>query len=201
MSQHPRRAPFRAVLVLAVTVPATAACGAGLNATTQKFYAPGDGVSRVQNDIRVLNALVVAPASGSSDATISMVVANDGDQPDTIKSIDAGGAGRVEISGAKEIPAHGALGFGAQSATSSALVRGFTGKAGEIVPLRIEFERGGTVSDLRTIVAPADGYYPGFQVTPTGSGFPSPAGSPSMPITPPAGTGGGSPVESPSPSS
>lgn len=197
---HPRRAPYRAILILAVAVPATAACGAGLNATTSKFYAPGDGVSRVQNDIRVLNALVVASPPGGSDATISMVIANSGGQPDTIKSIDAGPAGRVEIQGAKEIPAKGALGFGGQSATSTAVVRGFSGKAGEFVSLRIELERNGTISDLRTIIAPPDGYYRGFEVTPTGSGFPSPAASPPMPVTPPAGTGGGTPVASPSPS-
>jgi hypothetical protein len=194
--RFPARAAIAPVLALAAAT-AAAGCGAGVNATTQKFYAPADGVSRVQGDIRVLNALVVAPAEEGGEggaATIAMVIANDGTRPDRLISVDAGDAGEVVLSGPREIPAKGVLTFAGPTAEATAVIPEFRGHPGEIVSLSFTFERTGVVEGLRTIAVAADGYYEGFAVRPTATSLPTPAGSPVQTPSPTAGLGGGTPV-------
>lgn len=197
MSPTRRRTALLPALVTAI-VPLAAGCGAGNNATTQNFYAPADGVNIVQGEVRVLNALVVGPEAGGSEGTVSMTIANDGLQPDTLREITSD-AGEVEIQGPREIPAKGSLSFAGPTASSSALIRGFTRKGGEAVALTLAFERNGTVSNLRTIVVPPEGYYRGFQIRPTSTSLPSTEVSAPAPPSPSAGFGGGGAFQGQSP--
>ena len=158
------RRPALAVL-LAGALPLTAACGAGYDAGTQKYYAPADGVLKVQGHIRILNLMVVAPPEGSSEATISVTVANDDVLPDTVTEITTA-AGQAEIQGPREVPAGGTLAFGSPSAESRAVIRGFTAPVGGSATLTFRFARNGAV-DVATVVVPSTGYYSGFVVTPT----------------------------------
>lgn len=207
-----RRAATAALLA---AVPLLAGCGAGQDATTANYYAPADGINHVQGPVHVLNVLVVAPAQGSSDAPISMTVANDGAQPDTLVGIDAGPVGRAELLGPREIGPESTLSFAGPTAQSSAVIRNFTGRAGETVTLQLTFQRAGRTPPLATVVVPREGYYAGFVVTPTARSVEEvTGGAPTGPSTPGASfgvqgatpapavepTGGSGPPNSPRPS-
>ena len=158
------RHPALAIL-LAGVLPLTAACGTGFDATTQKYYAPADGVLKVQGHIRILNLMVVGPPEGSRDATISTAIANDDVLPDTVTEITAE-TGQAEIQGPRDIPAQGTLAFGSASAESSAVIRNFTAPVGGSVRLTFRFARNSAI-EVATVVVPSTGYYEGFVVTPS----------------------------------
>lgn len=187
---RPARAVVPGLLAGALTCTLVA-CGAGHDAVTARYYSPADGVSAVVGELRVLNALVVAPSSGGTSAVVSMMIANDGDQPETISRVTTEKFGEVAITGSRDVPAHGALVFGGPTGKGTATVNNFTAKSGETVTLDVEFAKSTPVRGLRTVVTPATGYYAGFVVTPTAPVPTSAKASPPQ-VSPgaPAGTGG-----------
>ncbi|MDP9393479.1 MAG: hypothetical protein M3Q27_04095 [Actinomycetota bacterium] len=176
----PRRQRAALAATVAALVPLVAACGAGADAITNRPYAPADGVMVTVDGARlkVLNALVIAPAQGSSDAVISMAVNNRTQQPERILAISAGELGKVRLAGEKEIPPAGMLLIGGANAAANAIITGFKGKPGQVVPLEVQFEQAGTVV-VRTVAYPPVGAY--ATVTPS-------AATPTAKTTPPATT-------------
>lgn len=198
-----------ALVAVALSVPLVAGCGSGADAQTHQVYAPGDGVLRVTETLRIQNALVVAPPSNGDKAVVSMAIANIGDEPERLLGIEAGDAGSgVQISGPMEIPAGGSISFGGPEASSQAIISGFKRRAGEYVPLSLRFARSGALEVIPSPVLPPNGEYarviaPGAtpEDTPSESTSPSPSdpADPDEPVTPTA-TASEAPPESASPS-
>jgi copper(I)-binding protein len=160
----------RTSLVLAGTVAlglATTACGSGFDATARQAYAPGDGVQATSGQIRVLNALVVAPEDGTTGVVL-MAVANDGQEADELSAVESD-AGTVEVSGSTELEPGSTVVLNAQSDTS-ATISGLDAEPGEEITLKVVFEQAEPVT-LRTVVVAASGDY--ASVTPEAEPTPS----------------------------
>lgn len=181
------RAHLATASAAAASLFALAGCGAGVDAQTAEFYSPGDGVNAIAGDMRVLNALVVAPGEGGQDAVISMMVANDGTQPQAITEVLSDRFGPARITGERTVPARGAILYGVEGVQGRAILPGFTGKAGETVTLTVRFARNRPIDNLQTVILPPTGYYGDLKVQP------APPASPVItepPITGPPPTGG-----------
>lgn len=194
-----------ALAAVALTVPLAAGCGAGADAQTHQVYAPGDGVLRITDTLRIQNALVVAPPGNGDRAVVSMAIANIGDRPERLVGIDVGDAGSgVRLTGPTAIPAGGSVNFGGPEAAAQAVISGFRRRAGEYVPLSLRFERG-ALAPIPSPVLPPNGEYarviaPGATPadTPSESTSPSPSdpANPEQPVSPTA-TASASPPQSP----
>jgi copper(I)-binding protein len=190
-----RRAAFAALA--AVATPAIAACGAGNDAVSVQPYAPGDGVAATSADstLRVLNAIVVAPPEGSGDAVISLTIADRTEDGDELIGMSAGEAGQVQYQGSQEVPPRGTLTLGPGQTPggekSQALIADLQAAPGDIVPLQLMFRDAGML-EIRTVVAPAEGYYEEY-VAPAATTAPS---TPVAPATPAEDVDGQVDVES-----
>ena len=142
-------------------------CSSGFDATSGMDYAPSDGVIAGEGSIRVLNALVVA-AEDADDGLISMKVVNRGDTADRITGIESD-AGEVAIGGDAQLPAGGAVSFGADG--TSATISGISKEPGQTVRLIIRFAKSEPLT-LRTVVVEPTDYYEGL--TPSASPTPTP---------------------------
>ena len=163
-----RRLPTLAALTAAVTATAVlGGCSAGFDATSAQPYAPSDGIIASSGDLRVLNALVVA-AEGADSGLVSMTVANRGTQDDRITGITTP-AGSVDLVGDAQLPAGGAVAFGATGTTAT--VSGLDAAPGEGIELKVAFARAEPVT-LRTVVVPATDDY--AALTPSPSPTPTP---------------------------
>jgi hypothetical protein len=175
-----------AAVAAATTVTLVAGCGAGFGAPGEKAYQPADGVNGNAGEIRVLDALVVAPPDGG-DGVVVMSVVNRGSEPDQLVSITSS-QGQVETSSPTELAPQKPLMLSADS-TPAYTVRNLSARPGSFVDLQITFGRSG-VLNLRTVVVAATGYYESITPAPVPSESPSdtasPSGSPSSSESPTA---------------
>jgi hypothetical protein len=130
-------------------------CSAGLQAQTVKPYSPADGVMGDSGDIRVLNALVVADATGST-GVVSLTIVNRGNEDNSLTDLTSPD-GTVDLTGTRDLPAGQAVRFGATT-EPSATISDLTSKPGENITLVLTFARSEPLR-LRTIVLPAAGPY------------------------------------------
>jgi hypothetical protein len=142
------------LLALSALVLATG-CAAGLSAQTIKPYSPADGVTGDSGDIRVLNALVVADATGTT-GVVSLTIVNRGNQDNSLTDITSPD-GNVDLTGTRDLPAGQAVRFGATT-EPSATISDLTSKPGENITLVLTFARAEPLR-LHTIVLPATGAY------------------------------------------
>ena len=162
----------------------TTGCAAGNNAQTLKPYAPADGVDANSGTIRVLNALVVADALGGP-GVVSLTIVNRGLRDDSLTDLTSPD-GTVDLTGNRDIPAGGAVRFGAAT-EPSATISGLTKQPGQYMTLILTFRRTEPIA-FRTIVVPPKGPYasltPGPETpvdtetptaTSTGTSSPSPS--------------------------
>jgi hypothetical protein len=142
-------------------------CGSGFEATARQEYAPGDGVQAASGDLRVLNALVVAPEEGSTGVVL-MAVANDGNEPERLRGVESDG-GTVEVSGPTSLDAGSTVVLAGDTDTT-ATIDGLTAEPGETITLRVLFDEAAPI-ELRTVVVGATGDY--ADVTPEAEPTPS----------------------------
>ena len=160
-----RRLPTLTALAAAVTASAVlGGCSAGFDATSAQPYAPSDGIIASSGDLRVLNALVVA-AEGADDGLVSMTVVNRGQQDDRITGITSP-HGSVTLVGDDELPAGGAVTFGAEDTTAT--LSGLEKDPGQGIELKVSFARAEPVT-LRTVVVPATDDYASLTPSPSES--------------------------------
>ena len=154
----------------------TTGCGAGFEATARQSYAPADGVQGASGQMRVLNALVVAPGEGSSGSAgvVLMAVVNGSSEDEEITSVETD-AGSVDYTGSMTIPAGETIMFGAGS-DPAAVVDGLSAEPGEEITVKVSFGDAEPIS-LRTVVVAATGDYESVTLAPEPS--PSPRHSPS----------------------
>jgi hypothetical protein len=164
-----------AAVAAATTATLLAGCGAGFDPPGEKAYQPADGVNADAGQIRVLDALVVAPPDGG-DGVVVMSVVNRGTEPDQLVAITSR-QGQVETSSPAELIPQKPLLLSADS-TPAYTVRNLSARPGAFVDLQITFGNSG-VLNLRTVVVAATGYYSSITPAPVPSESPSGTGSPS----------------------
>lgn len=90
---------------LALLIPATAGCEAGLNAPTLEFHPASSGANAVVNGIKINNVFVLSAPSGSlvpagSSAGMFLALFNGGTSADQLLGVSApGSAASVQLSG------------------------------------------------------------------------------------------------------
>ena len=185
-----RTRPVLTPVLLALSALAlTAGCAAGNNAQTLQPYSPADGVVANSGTIRVLNALVVADATGTT-GVVSLTIVNRGNRDDSLTDLTSAD-GSVDLTGTRDLPAGQAVRFGATtepSATISDLKR----KPGQEITLTLSFAHTEPIT-LRTVVLPATGAY--ADITP---GPETPVDTTDTPTDTATDTSTASPSESPS---
>jgi hypothetical protein len=176
-----RRAPLVAAAATAASL--LVGCSAGFDATSIQPYAPADGVLANTGDIRVLNALVVAPEDERT-GVLSMTIVNRGTTDDRLTDITSP-HGSVDLTGDTTLPAGGAVRLGADTDVS-AQISGLTKQPGETIRLRIRFARTQPVT-VDTVILPATGDYAGLTPSPTPTPTPTPTSTPTSTATATAG--------------
>ena len=169
--------------------PAIAGCEAGNNAPTQQWHQPTPGASAfVDNTLRINNMFVLGPAPGftlprGASAGVFFALSNDG-APDRLLSIRAPGEAalvRVPVGGIT-LGRQQTLLFTGPSprVVLQHLLRTLNG--GQWIRLNMQFQNAGFVT-LKVPVMPRTESYGTFSPAPL---FvrPSPAVSPSVPVTP-----------------
>ena len=177
------------VLIALASLALTAGCAAGNNAQTLQPYSPGDGVLANSGTIRVLNALVVADATGTT-GVVSLTIVNRGKRDDSLTDLTSAD-GSVDLTGNQALPAGQAVRFGATT-EPSATIGDLKSKPGRSITLTLSFAHTEPIT-LTTVVVPATGPYasltPGPQTpvdtttdtsspTDTSSASPTSSGSP-----------------------
>lgn len=184
-----RTRPVLTPVLLALSALAlSAGCAAGNNAQTLQPYSPADGVVANSGTIRVLNALVVADATGTT-GVVSLTIVNRGNRGDSLSDLTSP-EGSVDLTGTRGLSAGKAVRFGATT-SPAATISDLKRKPGQDITLTLSFAHSEPIT-LRTVVVPATGAYaditpgPGTPVdtsvtptdTSTGTSSPSPTVSP-----------------------
>jgi hypothetical protein len=158
----------RRFLVVAVgalcLAPLLSACGAGQNAAVIRPMAPGDGIVTTVGSSRIINALVVVDPADPSRGVVSMTVANPDNVADEVVAITSS-QGTVTQTGPNQVPADGALTFGAAGG-ASALINGLTAPAGSDVTLTVRLLNAGEVT-FTAVLYPATGPFATLTPPPT----------------------------------
>jgi hypothetical protein len=150
---HPVLTP---VLLALSALALTTGCAAGNNAQTLQPYSPADGIVANTGHIRVLNALVVADATGTTGVVSLTIVNRSNTRSDSLTDLTSPD-GSVDLTGTRDLPAGGAVRFGATT-EPSATISDLTKKAGQEIKLTLTFARTEPVT-VRTLVLPATGAY------------------------------------------
>jgi hypothetical protein len=168
------------VLLAMSALVLTTGCAAGNNAQTLQPYAPADGVVANSGSIRVLDALVVADASGTT-GVVSLTIVNRGNQENSLTDLSSPD-GTVDLTGTRALPAGVAVRFGATT-EPSATISDLKTQPGRTIKLTFAFAHSLPIT-LETLVVPATGPYasltpapepPTPTDTPTDTSSPSPS--------------------------
>jgi copper(I)-binding protein len=159
-----RRALIGAVALL---VPALAGCEAGLNAPTLEFHPASNGATKVVDDIRINNAFVLGPPSGStlpagSAAGFFVALYNGGGLDDTLTSVTASGARSATIEGGPvSLPRNTSANLTGPEPkiVLSGLASPLTG--GQALKITLVFQHAGSVT-MQVPVEPQSFYYQTF---------------------------------------
>ena len=138
---------------LALLIPATAGCEAGLNAPTLEFHPASAGANAIVNGIRINNVFVLSAPSGSSvpagsSAGMFLALFNGGTSADQLVGVSApGSAASVQLSGGTvRLPVQSSVNLtGPQpEVVLSGLTRPLSG--GQAVQVILNFQRAGAVT-------------------------------------------------------
>lgn len=158
---------------LALLIPATAGCEAGLNAPTLEFHQAPTGAHVVVNGITVSDIFVLGPPVGSalpagSSASVFLSLFNGGSSHDALLSVAApGSASAVNLTnGTVSLPPGSLVRLtGPQPmVVLSGLTKQISG--GQYIRVRLDFQHAGSVT-LQVPVQPQSFYYSTFSAPPT----------------------------------
>jgi len=158
---------------LALLIPATAGCEAGLNAPTLEFHQAPTGAHVVVNGITVSDVFVLGAPAGSalpagSSASVFLSLFNGGSSGDALVSMTApGAASAVHLTGGTvSLPANSLVSLtGPQPmVVLSGLTKALTG--GQDIPVTLNFQHAGSVT-LEVPVQPQSFYYSTYSAPPT----------------------------------
>lgn len=167
-----RRSIVAAAVVLAV--PVLSSCGTNFNAPTDQVYQPAVGTNDRSGSVDILNALIVSGADGSG-TLVAGLVNNDVENDDALVGVEGSGPDtglQVEIERGQVPVSRDGLTQLAEEA--GVTVRGEAIKAGYIVELTFNFERGDSVT-LEVPVQARTGPYAEISVPVVAPASPSPS--------------------------
>jgi len=168
-----RRRLLMGIGAMALLIPATAGCEAGLNAPTLQFHQASNGTHAIFNGIRIINAFVLAAPAGSSvpkgaSAGLFVGLFNDGTSPDALIGASAPGyAASVKLtSGTVALPVGSPANLTgpAPEVILTGLKRPLSG--GQSLTVTLDFKRAGDVT-LAVPVEPQSFYYATYSAAPT----------------------------------
>ncbi len=177
---------------LALLIPATAGCEAGLNAPTLQFHPASSGANAVVGGIKISNVFVLGAPSGSSlspgsSASVFLSLFNGGTNDDTLMSMTAPGwAASVQLSGGTvSLPANSPVNLAGPepSVVLSGLTKPLSG--GQDVLVTLDFQHAGSIT-LDVPVQPQSFYYSTYSppASPAPTATSTPAGGASATPTP-----------------
>lgn len=130
-------------------------CAAGNQAETLQPYAPADGVMATSGQVHVLNALVVAAESGGT-GVVSLTIVNGGVRAESLADLTSPD-GSVDLTGTRDLPAGGAVRFGAGT-SPSATIGDLSKQPGQNIRLRLTFAHSEPIMLNTVVVAPKGPY-------------------------------------------
>ncbi len=158
---------------LALLIPATAGCEAGLNAPTLQFHPASSGAHADFNGIRINNAFVLGAPDGSSvpagsSASMFLSLYNGGTNDDQLVSVSATGhAASVQVTGGTvAIPVNSAVNLSGPQ--PSVVLNGLTNpiSGGQDIPVTLSFQHAGSIT-LDVPVEPQSFYYSTYSAPPS----------------------------------
>jgi copper(I)-binding protein len=149
-----------AAAVLALAAPLSSC---GFDYATERDYTPASGANNREGDVDVLSAVVVSAAEGSGTFVASFSN-NDPDEEQTLSGVSGDEGASIEAASFDpiEIPAGGLVNL-ADPAANIVLTGDF--KAGDMVPLAIDFGNGERVMLNVPVVADDTGYWEGMDAS------------------------------------
>lgn len=149
-----------AAAVLALAAPLSSC---GFDYATERDYTPASGANNRDGDVDVLSAVVVSAAEGSGTFVASLSN-NDATEEQTFSGVSGDEGASIEAASFDpiEIPAGGLVNL-ADPAADIVLTGDF--KAGDVVPLAIDFGSGERVMLNVPVVADGTGYWEGMDAS------------------------------------
>lgn len=151
-----------AVSLLAI-LPA-AGCYQGFDGTVNSQDPTGNGTDFEVGDLRVQNTTLVADASGSGTAGLTMTIINDGEADDALvsASIESVGAGATE--GPVQVAAGSAVKVGGPGGAPAIAFIGLTQPAGTYADVTFTFRDAGSTT-VPIALVPGTDYYQDYAPT------------------------------------
>jgi hypothetical protein len=153
--------------ILALTVPALASCG--FDTATNVTYTPANGVSNVDGDVKVLNAVVVAAQADSGTFVASL--SNSGAEEASFEGVSGSEGNTIQADDFTpvEIAPDELVNLAEEGGPT------FSGsfEAGDFVSLTLAFGNGDSLTMSVPVVAACDEYADADQSSPSASAEPS----------------------------
>ncbi|WP_439938257.1 hypothetical protein ACS3YM_01385 [Nocardia sp. N13] len=149
-----------AAAVLALAAPLSSC---GFDYATERDYTPASGANNREGDVDVLSAVVVSAAEGSGTFVASFSN-NDAEEEQTFSGVSGDEGTSIEAAAFDpiEIPAGGLVNL-ADPAADIVLTGDF--KAGDVVPLAIDFGNGERIMLNVPVVSDDTGYWEGMDAS------------------------------------
>lgn len=148
--------------------PLLAGCwqGFGASTTMQNSMNSGNGTQEIVGSLRIENATVVRNDEGR--ASLVVAVFNQGDAPDTLRSVSFDGQQVATDPVTIEPGSFATFGYGAEGAPALnfLVIDPISTPAGSYTPVSMTFSTNG-IAEFTSLVVPEVGYYAGF-VPPAG---------------------------------
>jgi copper(I)-binding protein len=149
-----------AAAVLALAAPLSSC---GFDYATERDYTPASGANNREGDVDVLSAVVVSAAEGSGTFVASFSN-NDAEEEQTFSGVSGDEGASIEAAAFDpiEIPAGGLVNL-ADPAADIVLTGDF--KAGDFVPLAVDFGNGDRITLNVPVVSDDTGYWEGMDAS------------------------------------
>jgi hypothetical protein len=165
---HLRRSLALTAGALVLAVPALVSCG--FDVATNRPYTPANGVSNVDGDVKVLNAVIVSAQAESGTFVASLANGPDADAA-SFEGVSGSGGNTIEADDFTpvDIPPGGLVNL----ATEGGPTISGAFEAGDFVPLTLSFGNGDTVTMKVPVVPACDEYADADESTPSASASPT----------------------------
>ena len=180
MSRSLRRGAVAALII--ATAPILAACAAGDNAASLEVRPDNaaTSISTGQSQLKLNNIVVVTGADGLAPAGVTVNIANNGPQADTLTGVTVNGVPAV-LTGDMTVKSQDALLLGAPG-NPSAVVPTLDATPGQNTTVAFTFSTAGSVQVL-ALVSDGTGQYASYAPSPTPTPTPTPVTLPSATAT------------------
>ncbi|MEV4171961.1 MULTISPECIES: copper chaperone PCu(A)C [unclassified Nonomuraea] len=175
-----------------LAAPVLAGCGAGIDATTNKPYAPNEAQALIekgsygnQSGIHIPQAFILGPDSGAQlawrgSAPIYLNILNTAGAPDTLQAVSAGNMGTVKVTAPIQLPSNQLVNTGKPTPQIMLEAIPKSLRGGETIKLDLQFANAGVVS-LNVPVVTRSREFKDYPPAPGATPAPTPTPTPSAP--------------------